>query len=139
MAWTEQRGYAAATEAAGGKCMISGVRGRWPHHHRKARSQGGGHEPWNLLVITPQVHDWIHAHPDAAKTGGWIVDPVMNPARVPVWLQLDAWYEPTWWLLEPANDGGPFLARTVDPCDYWLPIRPLLPPGVEGHRTCRNT
>lgn len=53
----------------------------WPHdctptlvfHHRKRRSQGGGHDPSNLLHICTTVHDEIHAHPADAYAAGLLI------------------------------------------------------------------
>lgn len=39
-------------------------------HHKLARSQGGGHEPSNLIDICSQCHGWVHDNPTNATLGG---------------------------------------------------------------------
>jgi hypothetical protein len=49
-------------------------------HHRKLRSQGGGHGLENLLALCPGCHEWAHKHPAEAVLGGFIVPRLANPA-----------------------------------------------------------
>lgn len=49
-------------------------------HHRKLRSQGGGHGLTNLLALCPTCHAWCHEHPTGARLSGWIVPSVADPA-----------------------------------------------------------
>lgn len=42
-------------------------------HHRKLRSQGGGHSLVNLAALCPESHRWAHAHPLEAQALGFIV------------------------------------------------------------------
>ncbi len=48
-------------------------------HHRKLRSQGGGHELSNLVALCPKCHhDRVHAHPLWARMQGWMVPGLGN-------------------------------------------------------------
>jgi len=128
--WSEQAGYRAATERAQGRCELTRVAGKLEHHHRVRRAQGVDHAPWNLLVVTPAVHDWFHVKPDRAKAGGWLLEGGGNPAGYPVYLWPADWFDPGWVLLRPADDGGPHIAELVDPQHWLLPPYPAeLPPG----------
>lgn len=52
-------------ERAAGMCECGCERphGPSPHvHHILRRSQGGGHDPANLLVLSAQHHAWVHEH-----------------------------------------------------------------------------
>lgn len=42
-------------------------------HHRRLRSQGGGHDYGNLLLLHPTCHTHAHANPAWAMRHGWIV------------------------------------------------------------------
>lgn len=42
-------------------------------HHRKMRSQGGGHTPSNCVLICYRCHDWIHKHPAVSYERGFLV------------------------------------------------------------------
>jgi len=53
-------------------------------HHRKLRSQGGGDEPYNILIVGDEIHSWIHANPEKAWELGWIVPSWEDPANVSV-------------------------------------------------------
>lgn len=53
-------------------------------HHRKLRSQGGGHEEANLALICVADHEWAHANPVAARAHGWIVSGSLEPSETPV-------------------------------------------------------
>jgi len=41
-------------------------------HHVLPRSQGGQHDPENLLAVCSPAHDWIHAHPARSYEAGWL-------------------------------------------------------------------
>ena len=53
-------------------------------HHRKLRSQGGGHELTNLVLIHAECHEWTHANPTAAYVLGWMVRGSLESADVPI-------------------------------------------------------
>lgn len=53
-------------------------------HHRKMRSQGGGDEPENIMLVSDELHRWIHANPGLAYARGWLVKSWENPAVIPV-------------------------------------------------------
>lgn len=53
-------------------------------HHRKRRSQGGTDDPSNILKVTPEIHDWIHANPQEAYDLGWLVHSYEEPEEVVV-------------------------------------------------------
>lgn len=55
-------------------------------HHRKLRSQGGGHGVENLAALCPGCHKWAHANPDDATRLGFIVRSRSVPAQVAVTL-----------------------------------------------------
>lgn len=75
-------------------------------HHRQRRAIGG-HTPANLILLcgsgTTGCHGWVHAHPERARSSGWIVRSAgaLIPAEVPmltvcaghwsalVWVRLD--------------------------------------------------
>ncbi len=42
-------------------------------HHRLRRSQGGGHDPDNLLHVCGPCHRFIHANPAVAFDNGWLI------------------------------------------------------------------
>lgn len=51
-------------------------------HHRKMRSQGGGHDVVNGLAVCGACHRAIHAAPKAAYAAGWLVRGSSDPADV---------------------------------------------------------
>jgi hypothetical protein len=53
-------------------------------HHRKMRSQGGGGHPANILKVSPDLHDMIHAHPAVAYEYGLLVKSYDDPAEIDV-------------------------------------------------------
>lgn len=53
-------------------------------HHRKLRSQGGRHEPANLLHLCAAHHNEAHANPERSYALGWLVRGWADPAGVPV-------------------------------------------------------
>lgn len=71
-----------------GRCEFCGVAFREGDkvavHHRKLRSQGGGHDMVNLCLVHSQCHEWTHANPLMAYEWGWMVRGSLDPAEVPV-------------------------------------------------------
>lgn len=59
--------------------------GQVERHHR-ARRRDGGDRYANLLMLRPECHAWVHAHPAEARAAGWIVHSTADPATVPVLL-----------------------------------------------------
>ena len=53
-------------------------------HHRKLRSQGGGHDVVNGLAVCDACHHFFHMHPALAYSKGWLVRSHLDPAYVPV-------------------------------------------------------
>lgn len=53
-------------------------------HHRKLRSQGGRHEPANLLHLCNRCHRDVHANPERSYSLGFLVRGWADPAEVPV-------------------------------------------------------
>lgn len=49
-------------------------------HHRKLRSQGGGHSIVNLAGLCPDCHRWAHDHPAEARLRGLICPRYHDPA-----------------------------------------------------------
>lgn len=66
----------AVEQRARGFCEVSangcGIKGHHLHH-RLMRSQGGGHDPANLLLVCWRCHDYIHSHPEYAYERGWLL------------------------------------------------------------------
>lgn len=64
------------SERSGGRCeaRIGGVCSGTAEcvHHVLRRSQGGGHEPENLLHLCNRCHGWVHANPAEAMEKGWL-------------------------------------------------------------------
>ena len=69
---------------ADGHCEVCGTPGPSHVHHRKLRSQGGRHEPVNLLHIHHTCHERIHANPERSYALGHLVPGWADPADVPV-------------------------------------------------------
>ena len=69
---------------AGGFCEAFG--GPWPSHihHRKLLSQGGLHDPVNLIHVHMSCHDAIHANPTRSYLLGHLVHSYDDPALVSV-------------------------------------------------------
>lgn len=68
----------------GTQCFRCGCGGAHELHHRRRR-RDGGHHLSNLIRLCTTCHQWVHAHPDEARAGGWIVSAyVANPAVIPV-------------------------------------------------------
>ena len=58
--------------------------GRAGHvHHRRMRSQGGGHTMSNCVATCPDCHTYIHYHPAISYTNGWLVKSTRDPEREP--------------------------------------------------------
>jgi hypothetical protein len=53
-------------------------------HHRRRRSQGGPDSYANQITLCHTCHAWVHAHPEDARGGGWLVSRTTDPAQVPV-------------------------------------------------------
>lgn len=73
---------------SGGRCevgIVRGCTGRHEHtHHRRLRSQGGTHHPYNLLGICRPCHDAAHAYPDRSYRAGILVRSTENPCDRPL-------------------------------------------------------
>ena len=59
------------------------LRGSGVRHHRKRR-QFGGDRFANVVLLLPEHHDWIHAHPLFSRAEGWIVADEDDPAEWPM-------------------------------------------------------
>jgi hypothetical protein len=60
-------------------------------HHRQRREVGGDRLS-NLLLLHPNCHALVHAHPEESRDKGWIVSAfARDPAIVPVAVG-GAWY-----------------------------------------------
>lgn len=71
------------SERSGFRCEL-GCGERAIHlHHRRLRSQGGKHEPANLLHVCRAHHDAIHANPERSYCLGWLVRSWASPEDVP--------------------------------------------------------
>lgn len=80
---------------ADGACEImhpeAGCTGGAEHlHHRKLRSQGGGHTVSNLVHICAACHRWVHGHPAAAYRCGWLVHGWDDPEETPMLRRSDS-------------------------------------------------
>lgn len=68
---------------AGGYCeaRVEGVCTGQPEHlhHKRLRSQGGGHTAANLIAVCEEDHRWIHDHPDAAISLGLLARTEFEP------------------------------------------------------------
>jgi 5-methylcytosine-specific restriction endonuclease McrA len=74
-----------AVKARSGGICECGCGQRAEHmHHRKLRSQGGRHEPVNLLHLTFACHEAAHRERARAEALGLIVPSWADPADVPV-------------------------------------------------------
>lgn len=69
---------------SGGYCEACGLPGAEHVHHRKLRSQGGRHEPINLLHVHEKCHRGIHSNPARSYALGHLVHGWADPADVPV-------------------------------------------------------
>jgi 5-methylcytosine-specific restriction endonuclease McrA len=71
---------------SGGRCEFcrDPLRNSAEVHHRKLRSQGGGHGEENLALVHPDCHRWAHMNPTMAYDWGWLVSGWGDPAEVPI-------------------------------------------------------
>lgn len=53
-------------------------------HHRKRRSQGGTDDEPNIMLVTPEQHQWIHENVAKSYELGWLVESWQDPAEVPI-------------------------------------------------------
>lgn len=99
----------------------SGFDGRFSHHHRQMRSQGGADSPENLILLlgsgTTSEHGWVHANPQFATVLGFIVHGWDDPLEVPVF-RLDAFGMSHGWFLRTAEGQ---LVRTSPLSDSYAP------------------
>jgi hypothetical protein len=127
---TERGARAAVTAGALGRCELCGRSGPTSWAHRVARGQGGRWTPANGVLLCGDgvagCHGWTHAHPDAARAGGWILPAGTDPTTAPVWLRSPG-HGTGWFLL--TDDGS---TVWVDPVDAGLPDVPAaLPPSAD--------
>lgn len=88
---------AAVFVRASGMCDLCGrpLPRLWHCHHRKLRSQGGRHEPENLLALHDACHRKVHNRPTWARRCGYIVARNFDPSARPVWRHRARWQLPT--------------------------------------------
>lgn len=55
------------------RCTVRCTGGAEQLHHRRMRSQGGGHTVANLLFVCHACHAWIHAQPGESYRRGLLV------------------------------------------------------------------
>jgi hypothetical protein len=48
------------------------------------RSQQGDDSPENIMLVTEELHRWIHANPGISYARGWLVKSHEDPAKIPV-------------------------------------------------------
>lgn len=72
--------YPACEAMIRGVCVLRAS--HW--HHRRMRSQGGGHDVVNGLAVCEACHHFFHMNPAVAYGEGWLVRSNSDPARVPV-------------------------------------------------------
>lgn len=83
-------------------CIVCGIgigpEGRgvgWSIHHRIRRSQGVDHSIQNLILAcgsgTTGCHGRIHAEPEAARAGGWMLSGRQEPLAIPVLIAGERW------------------------------------------------
>lgn len=80
--------YETVMERSGGACeamIFPACTGQPVHwHHRKMRSQGGGHEIQNGLAICDICHRHIHNNPAESYRLGFLVKSMKDPGEVTV-------------------------------------------------------
>lgn len=71
---------------SGGRCEFcrDPIRDSAEVHHRRLRSQGGGHDEGNLVLVHPRCHRWAHSNPAAARDLGWLVHGWEEPTSIRV-------------------------------------------------------
>lgn len=68
------RARAVVRERDGGHCLRCGAGGGIEVHHRRRRGVGEDpHQYPNLISLCAVCHPWVHAHPEDARAGGFIV------------------------------------------------------------------
>jgi len=62
------------------RCAGPCIPGEW--HHRRSRSirDAETHLPSNGILLCPECHRWVHAHPFEARSTGYIVSRYASPA-----------------------------------------------------------
>lgn len=85
--WREQRTILALRsgyrcERCGADLHTTGLQA----HHRRMRSQGGGHDIRNLVALDPACHAWVHAHPTESYLTGFLVRSTRDPYLIPIHL-----------------------------------------------------
>lgn len=72
------------------RCERCGSSEELTHHHRVKRSQGGKHDPSNVVVLcghgtSPgKCHAWAEANPNEARAQGWALGRNDDPLTVPI-------------------------------------------------------
>ncbi len=66
---------AVVRERDGGHCLRCGAGGGLEQHHRRRRGVRDGyqHAFENVISLCGECHRWVHAHPQQAREGGFIV------------------------------------------------------------------
>lgn len=100
--YPESRGREIVYNRAQGRCEACGSNNGSDWAHRKARSQMGGWEPSNGLLLCRSCHSWCHANPTLARERGLIVKGSRDPLEVPA--RLMTLFGPRYCLLD--NFGG---------------------------------
>ena len=69
----------------GGRCLWCGkmLDNRGERHHRQRRRDGGDRLS-NLVMLHPEHHREVHAHPEEARRRGFIVAFASDPLIVPI-------------------------------------------------------
>ena len=117
--WTEATATPIVHGRSMGRCEICWTREATDRAHRVARSQGGTWSPTNLLHLCPGHHAWCHAHPDAARTAGWILPGGTDPDTVPAHITHEGAPRAWWWLtwdpdVDPADPRAHILRAVED-------------------------
>jgi hypothetical protein len=89
----------------GNRCQRCGVPCAPHWHHRRSRSVHDDHThcSCNGVLLCPECHGWVHAHPQMARETGFIVSRSASfPGLIP--------YKSPWGMLTPNCTGG-FSAR----------------------------
>lgn len=93
--WTQDKCRPIAYRRAGlgdwrsAVCEKCGSTGPLSMHHRRKRSQGGGWEPSNIVILcgngTMGCHGWVETNPTAANAEGWsLVGRDPDGSKVPI-------------------------------------------------------
>lgn len=70
-------------DRSAGRCEKCGGHGS-EVHHRKNRSQGGGWDTANCVLLCRPCHHWVTVNPALARESGWAVARHDDPESVPV-------------------------------------------------------